>query len=144
MLNLFLPRVIHAGLTGCFATLQESASEPQLLFVWQRNVVVVGGVSFWADFLFVERPGQPASYPGIVEDFARTFRVLQSLPCDIFLGAHGSYSNLKSKLTRLAGEGPKLFLDSAGYKEFSAKGQAALETALKKEQEAAGARPSTE
>ena len=109
----------------------------------KRNAVIVGGVFFWSDFHFVDRPGQPASYPGIAEDFARTFRTLQSLPCEIFLGAHGSYFNLKSKLPRLEKEGPKVFLDAAGYKEFVAKGQAAFEAALKKEQEA-GARPSAE
>ena len=107
----------------------------------KRNAVIVGGVFFWSDFRFVDRPGQKASYPGIAEDFARTFRVLQSLPCDIFLGAHGSYFNLKSKLPRLAEEWPKVFLDAAGYKEFVAKGQAAFETALKKEQEAVRAGP---
>jgi metallo-beta-lactamase class B len=88
--------------------------------------------------------GEKASYPGITEDFARTFRVLRELPCDIFLGAHGSYFNLKSKLPRLAEEGPRVFLDAAGYKEFVAKGQAAFEAALKKEQEAARARPVSE
>jgi len=60
-----------------------------------------------------------------------------ALPCDIFLGAHGSYFGLKSKLPRLEKEGPQVFLDAAGYKGFVAKGQAAFETALKKEQEAA-------
>ena len=102
-----------------------------------RNVVIVGGVSFWSDFRFVDRGEHRASYPGIAEDFARTFGVLHSLPCDIFLGAHGSYFDLNSKLPRLAEEGPRVFLDAAGYKEFVAKAQAAFETALKKEQEGA-------
>ena len=101
-----------------------------------RNVVIVGGVSFWSDFHLVDRPGRPASYPGIAEDFARTFRVLQSLPCDIFLGAHGSYFGLTRKLERLDKEGARVFLDAGGYKEFVAKSQAAFETALRKEQEA--------
>jgi metallo-beta-lactamase class B len=101
-----------------------------------RNAVIVGGVMFWSDFRLIDGGGEKASYPGIAEDFARTFRVLQSLPCDIFLGAHGSYFDLKSKLPRLEREGPRVFLDGAGYKAFVAKGQAAFETALKKEQEA--------
>lgn len=105
-----------------------------------RKVVIVGGVMFWSDFRLIDAGDQKASYPGIAEDFARTFRVLQSLPCDIFLGAHGSYFGLKSKVSRLEKEGPQVVLDAAGYKEFVAKGQAAFETALKKEQEAAGAR----
>jgi metallo-beta-lactamase class B len=94
-------------------------------------------VGFWSDFRLIDAADQKASYPGIAEDFARTFRVLQSLPCDLFLGAHGSYFGLKSKLPRLEKEGPQVFLDAARYKEFVAKGQAAFESALKKEQEAA-------
>ncbi len=109
-----------------------------------RNVFIVGGVSFWSDFHFVDGREHQASYPGIAQDFARTFRVLHSLPCDIFLGAHGSYFDLKSKLPRLADEGPQVFFDPAGYKEFVAENQAAFEAALKKEQEAARARPATE
>src|SRR5688572_12682266 len=104
------------------------------------NAVIVGGVMFWSDFRLIDAGEQKASYPGIAEDFARTFRVLQSLPCDLFLGAHGSYFGLKSKLPRLQKEGPQVFLDPAGYKAFVAKGQAAFEAALKKEQEAAGVR----
>ncbi|MEP6821993.1 MAG: subclass B3 metallo-beta-lactamase [Chthoniobacterales bacterium] len=109
-----------------------------------RNVVIVGGLSFWSDFHFVDRPGQPASYPGIAQDFARTFRVLLSLPCDIFLGAHGSYFDLKSKLPRLAEEGPRVFLDPDGYNAFVARAQGAFETALKEEREAARAPSVTE
>jgi metallo-beta-lactamase class B len=102
-----------------------------------RNVVIVGGVGFWSDFHLVDRGDHKASYAGIAEDFARTFGVLQSLPCHIFLGAHGSYFDLKVKLPRLEKEGPQVFLDAAGYKEFIAKGQEHFETELKKEQEAA-------
>ncbi|MEP6956809.1 MAG: subclass B3 metallo-beta-lactamase [Chthoniobacterales bacterium] len=102
-----------------------------------RQVVIVGGASFWSDFHFVDRAGHPASYPGIAEDFALTFKVLRSLPCDIFLGAHGSYFNLKGKLPRLAERGQKIFLDAAGYREFVAKSQAAFERVLKEEQAAA-------
>ena len=101
------------------------------------NAVIVGGVGFWDDFRLLDAGEQKASYPGIAEDFAQTFRVLQSLPCDLFLGAHGSYFGLKNKLPRLEKEGPQVFIDPDGYKEFVAKAQAAFETALKKEQEAA-------
>ena len=102
-----------------------------------RNAVIVGGLGFWDDFRLLDAGEQKASYPGIAEDFAQTFRVLQSLPCDLFLGAHGSYFGLKSKLPRLEKEGPQVFIDPKGYKEFVAKGQEKFEAALKKEQEAA-------
>ena len=99
-----------------------------------RNVVIVGGVSFWSDFHFIDRPGQPASYPGIAQDFADTFRVLRSLPCDIFLGAHGGYFRLKTKLPRLAQSGPQVFLDATGYQAFVTRNEADFEAAVKKEQ----------
>ncbi|MFZ1218047.1 MAG: subclass B3 metallo-beta-lactamase [Chthoniobacterales bacterium] len=102
-----------------------------------RIVVIVGGIMFWSDFRLIDAGDHKASYPGIAEDFAHTFSVLRSLPCDIFLGAHGSYFGLKSKLPRLEKEGPQVFLDPAGYKEFVGKGQAAFEAALEKEQRAA-------
>ena len=98
---------------------------------------IVGGVGFWDDFRLVDNGDQKASYPGIAKDFARTFRVLQSLACDLFLGGHGSYFGLKRKLPRLEKEGPQVFLDPSGYKDFAAKGKTAFEMALKKEQEAA-------
>ena len=99
-----------------------------------RNVVIVGGVSFWSDFRFTDRPGQPASYPGIVQDFANTFRLLRSLPCDVFLGAHGGYFRLKAKLPRLAQSGPQIFLDAAGYQAFVTRNEEDFEAAMKKEQ----------
>jgi len=49
----------------------------------------------------VPPPGQPASYPGIATDYQHTFSVLKTLPCDVFLGAHGSYFDMLEKLHRL-------------------------------------------
>jgi metallo-beta-lactamase class B len=109
-----------------------------------RNAVIVGGVMFWSDFRLIDAGERKASYPGIAADFARTFKVLRSLPCDIFLGAHGSYFGLKGKLSRLEKKGAQVFLDAAGYKEFVAKGQSEFETALKKERDAARAPSPTE
>jgi metallo-beta-lactamase class B len=102
-----------------------------------RNVVIVGGVSFWSDFHFVATPGHPESYPGIAADFGQTFRTLHALPCDIFLGAHGMYFNLAEKLERYRKEGPKVFLDPTGYKQFVDESQATFEAALKEQQTAA-------
>ena len=101
-----------------------------------RDVVIVGGVSFWSDFHFVDRPGKPASYPGIAQDFEHTFATLHALPCDIFLGAHGQYFNMLSKLERYPAEGPRVFIDPAGYAAFVAKGQSAFEAELAKQQAA--------
>ena len=46
-----------------------------------------------------------AAYPQIASDYEKTFRVLASLPCDIFLGAHGDYFNLAAKYPRVPTSG---------------------------------------
>ena len=37
------------------------------------------------------------NYPTIAQDYEKTFKVLNSLPVDLFLGAHGAYFGLKAK-----------------------------------------------
>ncbi len=58
------------------------------------NVVIVGSWNVNPGFRLVNRPGHPASYPGIADDYRKTFAVLKSLPCDVFLGAHGGYFDM--------------------------------------------------
>ncbi len=97
-----------------------------------RNIVIVGGTSFWSEYRFIATPGHPVSYPGIVQDFQHTFALLQDLPCDIFLGSHGGYFDMLAKLLRYAQEGPRVFIDPAGYKAYVADAQKTFEQALKK------------
>ena len=104
-----------------------------------RNIVIVGGASFWSEFHFVATPGHPVSYPGIAQDFQHTFAVLRALPCDVFLGAHGGYFDMLTKLERYPKDGPRVFIDPAGYKDFVADSQKTFEQALT-EQQAAAAR----
>jgi len=60
-----------------------------------------------------------AKYPNIVADYQRSFRVLESLPCDVFLSAHGSFFDLKGKMARLAhGAATNPFIDPKGYRRF--------------------------
>ena len=99
-----------------------------------RNIVIIGGVSFWSEYNFVASPNRRASYPGIAEDFQHTFALLHSLPCDVFLGAHGSYFSLLTKLPRYSQEGPRIFIDPAGYQRFITDAQQEFEQALKKQQ----------
>jgi metallo-beta-lactamase class B len=59
------------------------------------------------------------SYPGIAADFEKTFAIFKTLPCDIFLSAHGSMFALKEKRERLMrGEKPNPFIDPRGYQRF--------------------------
>jgi metallo-beta-lactamase class B len=76
------------------------------------NVVLMGGVRMASLPLL----GNP-DYPNIATDLAETFRILKSLPVDIYLGAHGYWYNLYEKIQRMkAGEGFKVFLDAQGYR----------------------------
>lgn len=78
------------------------------------NVVILGGVSANAPNNFIDDP----RYPNEAKDFIKTFQVLHGLPCDIFLGAHGLYFNLKEKYPLLKPGSPNPFVDPAGYKAY--------------------------
>jgi metallo-beta-lactamase class B len=101
-----------------------------------RNIVIVGGTGFWSEYHFVATLAHPVSYPGIVQDFQLTFAVLRALPCDVFLGAHGGYFDMLTKLEHYPQDGPRVFIDPAGYKDFVADAQETFEKALSKQQAA--------
>jgi metallo-beta-lactamase class B len=61
-----------------------------------------------------------ALYPQIAADYRRGFAVLDALPCDIFLGAHGGYFDLKEKYARFKSGDTNAFIDPAGYKAYIA------------------------
>jgi metallo-beta-lactamase class B len=88
-----------------------------------RNVVIVGGLWPLFQYRFFDTPGQPASYPGIREDFYKSFATLRTLPCDIFLGAHGMYFDLLAKVKRMRTEGEAAFIDPNGYKDTVSRAQ---------------------
>jgi len=83
-----------------------------------RDIVIVGGVGFWSEYHFAESKEHHESYPGIAQDFQRTFSTLRSLHADVFLGAHGGYFDLTEKLQRYPALGPKVFIDPTGYQSF--------------------------
>jgi metallo-beta-lactamase class B len=103
-----------------------------------RDVVIVGSWTMNPSYRLVDQPGQPASYPGMAEDYRRMFAVLKGLPCDIFLGAHGEYFDMLNKLARAkAGAGDAVWIDPEGYHAAVARSERAFETALKRQQDAA-------
>ena len=55
------------------------------------------------------------NYPNIAADYARSFKILKALPCDVFLAPHGFVFSLKEKM---AGKGGKTnpFIDPQGYR----------------------------
>ncbi len=100
-----------------------------------RDVVIVGSWNVNTGYRLVDQPGKPASYPGIAADYEHSFVVWKSLPCDVFLGAHGQYFDMLGKLARAkAGAGESVWIDPEGYKAAVAERQQAFETELKKQQ----------
>ena len=81
------------------------------------NVVIVGSPNVNEGYRLVNN----TSYPEIATDFARTFRVLKGLPCDIYLGAHGNYYGMEEKYARLKdSKDVNPFVDPEGYRAFVA------------------------
>jgi metallo-beta-lactamase class B len=73
------------------------------------------------------------SYPGIADDYRRTFDRLASLKPDIFLGAHASFFDLEGKRARMKTEGAPAFVDPDGYRRLHAQKREAFEAAIKAE-----------
>lgn len=149
-------RVLHDGdtvrLGGVTLTAHKTAGHTRGCTTWTmrshipreaagtlRNIVIVGGVSFWSEYHFVAASNHPVSYPGILQDFQHTFAVLRALPCDVFLGAHGGYFDMLTKLQLYPQEGPRAFIDHTGYEDFVADAQRSFEQAVS-EQRAHAAR----
>ena len=103
------------------------------------DVVIVGSWNVNPGFRLVDRPGQLASYPGIAQDYQRTFSVLKNLPCDVFLGAHGAYFNMLAKLKKLqAGTTENVWVDPQGYQAAVAERKAAFEAELMQQEQGSG------
>jgi metallo-beta-lactamase class B len=80
-----------------------------------------------------------AAYPGIAEDYMRMWRVLKSLPCDFFLGAHGEYFGMLEKYPRLKDGSANPFIDPEGYKKYVAQKEQDFLAELAKQKAAAAA-----
>jgi metallo-beta-lactamase class B len=93
------------------------------------DVVIVGSPNVNAGYKLVGN----TLYPQIVQDFERTFKVLKSLPAEIFLGAHGSYFDMETKYARLKDGVAMPFVDPEGYKKYVADRETAFRTALAKQ-----------
>jgi metallo-beta-lactamase class B len=93
------------------------------------DVVVVGSPNVNPGYKLVNND----LYPQIAQDYERMFRVLKSLPCDVFLGAHGNYYGMEAKYARVKDGGPNPFIDPEGYKSYVAEREQTFRAELKKQ-----------
>jgi metallo-beta-lactamase class B len=80
------------------------------------NAVIIGSPNVNPGYILVKNK----SYPEIAKDYEKCFRVLHSLPVDLFLGAHGSYFDLEKKYARLGSTERRSnpFIDPDGYHRY--------------------------
>jgi metallo-beta-lactamase class B len=142
-------RVLHDGsevkLGGTVLTAHKTAGHTRGCTTWTMQVkeagralqvVVVGSWNVNPGWRLVDAPGQKASYPGIADDYRRTFAVLEGLHCDIFLGAHGAYFGMPAKLERVRdGAKENVWIDPKGYQAAVAEREQAFEKELKRQQD---------
>ena len=94
-----------------------------------RDVVIVGSPNVNPGYKLVNN----TLYPAIAADFEKTFQVLKSLPCDYFLGAHGSYFDMETKYKRFKAGDPSVFIDPEGYKSYVTEREQAFRRELAKQ-----------
>ena len=94
------------------------------------NVVIIGSPNINVGTKLIGNP----LYPQIAQDFAAGLQTLLTLPCDIFLGAHGIYFDMKQKLTRMQPGAPNPFIDPTGYRAYVTERQQAFEAELHRQQ----------
>jgi metallo-beta-lactamase class B len=148
--NLYPPakvdRALHDGdhvqLGDAVLTAHKTAGHTRGCTTWTLKVsdagrsydaVIVGSPNVNPGYKLVNN----VSYPEIADDYANGFRVLKSLPCDVFLGAHGGYFDLDAKYARLNSGGANPYIDSAGYKNYVADREQAFLSELQKQKAAA-------
>ena len=95
------------------------------------NAVIIGSPNVNAGTVLVGNK----NYPQIAEDFMKTFKVLKSLPVDLFLGAHGAYFGMLAKYDRLKTGGANPFIDPAGYKAYVEEREATFLKELEKQKQ---------
>jgi metallo-beta-lactamase class B len=141
-------RILHDGdsvkLGGTMLIAHKTAGHTRGCTTWTMqvkeagrplDVVIVGSWNVNPGWRLVDRPNQPASYPGIAADYRRTFATLKGLQCDIFLGAHGAYFAMLAKLDRIkAGANENVWIDPSGYQAAVAEREQAFETELKRQE----------
>jgi metallo-beta-lactamase class B len=98
-----------------------------------RKAVIVGSMSINPGVVLVGNP----KFPEIADEYARSFRVLRSLPVDVFLAPHVQQFGAAAKAKRL-GESPNPFIDPDGYKGALDDWEKAYREQLARERAAAG------
>ena len=98
-----------------------------------RKVIFPGSLSVNPEVRMITNP----SYPGIADDYERSFARMRTFEADIFLGAHAGFFKLHDKADRLRkGAAPNPFIDPAGLDEWIDGMEAQFRARIEKERAA--------
>jgi metallo-beta-lactamase class B len=135
-------RALHDGdtvsLGGTVLNAHKTAGHTKGTITWTLNetengkalhVVIVGSPNVNPGYKLVGN----TTYPQIADDYRHEFQVLKSLPCDIFLGAHGAYFGIKAKYGRWKAGDHNAFIDPDGYKAYINDREQAFEAEYQKQ-----------
>jgi metallo-beta-lactamase class B len=100
------------------------------------NAVIIGSPNVNAGYMLVGN----TQYPRIADDYAKTFAVLKSLPCDLFLGAHGAYFGMLAKIEKMKAGGLNPFIDPEGYRAYVAEREQTFRSEWEREKKNPGSR----
>src|SRR5262245_34359831 len=78
------------------------------------NAVIIGRPNVNAGNIMVGNK----EYQKITDDYVKTVKYFNSLPLDLFMGAHGAYFGLKAKYEKMKTGAANPFVDPAGYKAY--------------------------
>lgn len=95
----------------------------------EYQVVIVGSLNVNSGYKLVHN----STYPKIAYDYIHAIKVLKALPCDIFLGAHAMYFDLKKKYALLNKSASNPFIDPIGYKKHVAQKEQEFYVEFKKQ-----------
>lgn len=100
-----------------------------------------GVVFFCSGTVALNRLVPNPTYPGIVEDYRRTFETAPKIPGDVLLAPHPEMFGLAEKRARLSGSGANPFVVPGEFQAYLATLKGQFEASLAKQQAAAGAKP---
>ncbi|EHL30096.1 hypothetical protein LDG_7839 [Legionella drancourtii LLAP12] len=138
-------RTLHDGdtvkLGGTVLTAHLTAGHTKGCITWTMQVmehgkpyqvVMVGSLGVNPGYKLINN----TTYPNIAKDYEHAIKVLKSLHCDIFLGAHAMYFDLGKKYALLNRSVINPFVDPEGYKKHVAQKEHEFYTELKKQESA--------
>jgi metallo-beta-lactamase class B len=100
-----------------------------------RHVVFMGSTAVNEGVRLVDND----KYPQIASDFARSFRILKSLPCEVFLAAHGvSFDGPAKADAARAGQGENAFIDPEGCRDAVERSERAFTAELERQHKLRG------